>query len=136
VQGLAQRRAQGDRARRRPRQRRRPRPPRGGRVRPLVALDLDGTIEDSRDDMVAAVQRVRARFGLAARPDEEFRPHVNAGMDHLYRSCFADLLQRGGLLGEITGAYEADYLAHIADATRLYDGMAEVLAELAGRAAL
>ena len=52
-------------------------------------------------------------------------------MDHLYSTCFADLLARGGALADVRAAYEADYLAHIADTTRLYPGMAEALAELA-----
>jgi phosphoglycolate phosphatase-like HAD superfamily hydrolase len=34
---------------------------------PLVAFDLDGTLEDSRRDMVAAVDRVRRELGLPAR---------------------------------------------------------------------
>ena len=51
----------------------------------LVAFDLDGTLEDSRVDMVSAVQRVRATLGLPHRPDDDFRPHVNRGMPHLRR---------------------------------------------------
>lgn len=97
----------------------------------LIALDLDGTLEDSRDDMVAAVLRVRAGFGLAQEPGEKFRPHVNGGMDHLYRNCFADYLGAGGAVEAVRAAYEADYLAHIADSTRLYAGVSEALAELA-----
>jgi len=102
----------------------------------LIGLDLDGTIEDSRDDMVAAVLRVRASFGLSEQPGEAFRPHVSAGMDHLYRMCFDELLAAGGALADVRTAYEADYLAHIADTTRLYDGMAAALRELAGLGAL
>lgn len=102
----------------------------------LLALDLDGTMEDSRDDMVAAVLRVRAHLGLSEQPGHGFRPHVSAGMDHLYRSCFADLLAAGGELADVRIAYEADYLAHIADTTRLYDGMAAALGELASLGAL
>lgn len=98
----------------------------------LIALDLDGTLEDSRDDMVAAALRVRAAFGLSLRPGEAIRPHVNAGMDNLYRAVFDDLLARGGTIADVRAAYEADYLAHIADATRLYPGIAEALAALAG----
>jgi phosphoglycolate phosphatase len=100
-------------------------------VKHLIALDLDGTLEDSRDDMVGSVLRVRAGFGLSSRSDEEFRPHVNAGMDHLYKTCFADLLARGRAIADVRAAYEADYLAHIADTTRLYPGIAESVAALA-----
>ncbi|MCY1058743.1 HAD-IA family hydrolase [Nannocystis sp. SCPEA4] len=97
----------------------------------LIALDLDGTLEDSRDDMVAAVLRVRASFGLSEQPGDTYRGFVNAGMDHLYRSCFADYVGAGGTVDDVRAAYEADYLAHIADSTRLYAGIGDALVELA-----
>lgn len=102
----------------------------------LIALDLDGTLEDSRDDMVAAVLRVRSSFGLSEQPGEMWRPHVNGGMDHLYRQCFADYVGAGGTVDDVRAAYEADYLAHIADSTRLYAGMADALVELAALGSL
>jgi phosphoglycolate phosphatase len=98
----------------------------------LIAIDLDGTIEDSRDDMVAAARRVRAAFGLPPRPDSALRPHVNAGMDQLYRACFDDYLaQDPSSYARVRSAYEADYLANVAVETRLYPGMAGALAGLA-----
>jgi phosphoglycolate phosphatase len=98
----------------------------------LIGIDLDGTLEDSRDDMVAAARRVRARFGLAARPDEQLRPFVNAGMEQLYRACFDDHLAADpARIAEVAAAYEADYLANVAVHTRLYDGIAPALTALA-----
>lgn len=103
----------------------------------LIALDLDGTLEDSRADMVAAVQRLRRAWSLPARPDEALRPHVNRGMEQLYRSCFDDYLadapaeRADARLAEVRDAYEADYLAHIVDQTRLYPGMEAALSALA-----
>ena len=98
----------------------------------LIGIDLDGTLEDSRNDMVAAARRVRAAFDLPPRPDERLRPFVNAGMDQLYRACFDDYLEREpGSIERVRAAYEADYLAHVAVETRLYDGVAAALAELA-----
>jgi phosphoglycolate phosphatase len=106
----------------------------------LIALDLDGTLEDSRVDMVGAIVRVRERLGLPARPGAEFRDHVIRGMPHLYAHCFAEHLEGddGRRLAGIRDAYTAEYSAHIDDTTRLYDGMAEALAALAdiGRLAL
>ena len=96
----------------------------------LIALDLDGTLEDSRDDMVAAACKVRADFGVPARAAEVIRPHVNAGMDHLYRAVFDDVFAHGVTLPEIRAAYEVRYMSHIADATRLYPGIADALVEL------
>jgi phosphoglycolate phosphatase len=103
----------------------------------LIGIDLDGTLEDSRDDMVAAARRVRARLGLPARADEQLRPFVNAGMDQLYRACFDDLLAADpSRIAEVRSAYEADYLANVAEHTRLYDGIAPALTALAELGAL
>ena len=97
----------------------------------LIAIDLDGTIEDSRDDMVSAARRVRAALGLPPRPDTALRPHVNGGMDHLYRSCFDDYLAEGPeRYARVRSAYEADYLANVAVETRMYPGVGAALAEL------
>ncbi|MEZ4468381.1 MAG: hypothetical protein R3F43_29090 [bacterium] len=35
----------------------------------LICLDPDGTLEDSRADMVAAIHRVRAQLGLPSAPE-------------------------------------------------------------------
>src|SRR5262245_66563470 len=97
----------------------------------LIAVDLDGTLEDSRADMVAAARRVRQKLGLPARPDEALRPWVNQGMEQLYRNCFDDYLAGGaGRYAEVEKAYEADYTAHVAVETRLYPGVPEALRRL------
>lgn len=98
----------------------------------LIGLDLDGTLEDSRNDMAAAVHRVRARFGLPARSDEAVRPWVNRGMDQLYRACFDDHLRGSDArLADVRARYEEDYLVNVARETRLYPGIAAALARLA-----
>jgi phosphoglycolate phosphatase len=104
----------------------------------LIGLDLDGTLEDSRADMVAAATRARAALGLPARDAALLAPHVNAGMDRLYRSCFDDYLAAAAGARDadaryrrVQESYDADYLAHVAVETRLYDGVAAALAELA-----
>ena len=107
-------------------------------MKKLIGLDLDGTLEDSRDDMVTAARRVRAALGVPARADAELRPWVNAGMDQLYRKCFDDFLAGGpsARYREVQQRYDADYLANVALQTRLYDGVAESLRELAERGTL
>lgn len=105
----------------------------------LIGIDLDGTIEDSRSDMTAAAARVRASLDLPARADSELCKYVNAGMDHLYRSCFDDYLASddgGARYAEVRERYEADYLANVAIETRLYPGMREALPEIAHMGAL
>lgn len=97
----------------------------------LIALDLDGTLEDSRDDMTAAAVRARAQLGLPARADAALRPWVNGGMDQLYAKCFDDFIGADtSRVAAVRDAYEADYLANVAVATRLYDGIEPALREL------
>lgn len=90
----------------------------------LIAIDLDGTIEDSRVDMVASARRVRAALGLPPRPDSALLPYVNAGMDQLYRSCFDDFLALDpeSHYARVRSTYEADYLANVMVETRMYPG--------------
>lgn len=100
--------------------------------RNLIGIDLDGTIEDSRNDMVAAAARVRDALGLPPRADELLRPYVNGGMEALYRACFDDYVGPGNhRLKIVQEAYDADYLANVCVDTKLYDGMADALQGLA-----
>ena len=97
----------------------------------LIGLDLDGTLEDSRADMTAAVHRVRAGLSLPPRTDEAVHPWVNRGMDPLYRACFDDYIQQDDArLAEVRKRYEADYLENVAVETRLYPGIAAALEPL------
>jgi phosphoglycolate phosphatase len=105
----------------------------------LIGIDLDGTIEDSRSDMTAVAARVRASLRVPARAHDELCKYVNAGMDHLYRSCFDDYLagdDAGARYAAVRERYEADYLANVAIETRAYAGMSEALPELAHMGAL
>jgi len=97
----------------------------------LIGLDLDGTIEDSRADMTAAIHRVRAVLGLPPRPNEGIRPWINKGMEQLYLACFDDYIQTNEAgLEEVRMRYEADYLENIAVETRLYPGISESMPRL------
>jgi phosphoglycolate phosphatase len=103
----------------------------------LIALDLDGTLEDSRRDMVAAARRVRAQLQLPVRPDDALLPWVNKGMDQLYRACFDDYIQAvESRVADVRRLYEADYFAHVAVDTRLYDGIAPAIEQLAAMGTL
>lgn len=98
----------------------------------LIGIDLDGTLEDSRADMAAAVHRVRSALGIPLRDDESVLPWVNKGMDGLYRACFDDYLSGDeSRMEEVRKRYEADYLEHVAVKTFLYPGIFEALERLA-----
>lgn len=105
----------------------------------VTFIDLDGTIEDSRQDMAAAAAAVRQRLELHARPEAELRALVNRGMDRLYRDCFPELFERAAMLNldermalrEAADNYAREYAARIVETTRPYDGMPEAIAALA-----
>jgi phosphoglycolate phosphatase len=97
----------------------------------MICLDLDGTLEDSRRDMISAVHRVREALELPHRTDEAVLPWVNKGMEQLYRACFDDYLQGNETrLEEVRKRYEADYLENVVCETKLYPGMAEAVKRL------
>ncbi len=107
------------------------------RTRTLIGLDLDGTLEDSRDDMVSAARRVRGQLALPVRSDAQLRPWVNGGMDQLYRECFDDYLalaaspeEAASRFSSVRLAYEAEYIENVAIATRLYQGVDAALRQL------
>lgn len=98
----------------------------------VVVFDLDGTLEDSRLDMVQSINRVRASFGLEPVGIEAGFTMVNKGMDHLYRTAFSDILSDNrSLISEIEKRYLIDYAENIAVETKLYSGIEATLTRLA-----
>ncbi|MEY4065664.1 MAG: hypothetical protein RIR26_1872 [Pseudomonadota bacterium] len=96
-------------------------------------FDLDGTLEDSRKDMVRAAQTIRDQLGLPERKHEHLVPFVNKGMRELYINCFDDFVTAtdGGISEEkvikVQGLYEKNYFENIAVHTQLYPGIKEAL---------
>jgi phosphoglycolate phosphatase len=94
-----------------------------------VLFDLDGTLADTAPDLARALNRVRAAQGLAPMPLESTRSYTSSGARGLLKVGF-------GLSPEDAG-YEAlklqflgFYAAEICVDTRLFEGMAQLLAQL------
>lgn len=94
-----------------------------------VLFDLDGTLADTAPDLARALNRVRAAHHLAPMPVAVTRPYTSSGARGLLKIGF-------GLEPE-DERYEAlklqfldFYAAGICVDTRLFDGMAELLAQL------
>jgi phosphoglycolate phosphatase len=91
-----------------------------------VVFDLDGTLVDSRDDIVQAVQHTRRAHGAGALPPDVIASYVGDGA--------RVLLARAWQLPEADAALDAYlvtfldfYTAHAADHTRLMKGAHEAL---------
>lgn len=102
----------------------------------VVLFDLDGTLVDSLPDLTASVNRMTQALGLPARSEADMRVWVGNGMTSLVKRALTGdmrgeppepLLQRG--LALFQEAYDRGYNVH----SRLYPGVPETLARLAGR---
>jgi phosphoglycolate phosphatase len=100
----------------------------------LIAFDLDGTLIDSRRDLTDAVNALLVEHGAAALPEAQVGAMIGDGAATLVARAF----EASGLAKppHALERFLAIYDEHLTDYTRPYDGVARVLASLAGRTAL
>jgi phosphoglycolate phosphatase len=98
-------------------------------IAPTIVYDLDGTLADTAEDLVATLNWLLAREGLALMPVESAASLVGAGARALIKRGFA---ASGKVLDpQAMEALFADYLsyysAHIMESSRLYPGVDQAL---------
>ncbi|MES9856447.1 MAG: HAD-IA family hydrolase [Sedimenticola sp.] len=100
-----------------------------GRVIRLVLFDLDGTFADTAPDLAYALNCTLQKYGHQELPFETIRPHVSHGGIALIRAGFGIEQEHSHF-----EAYRQDlldiYIKNISRETRLFPGMAQVLAQL------
>ena len=99
---------------------------------PTVVFDLDGTLADTAADLIATLNVVLSREGLAPVPEAHARPLVGAGAKALIECGFAasgrDLTP--DRLDELYRFFLTWYADHICVETRLYPGAERALRRL------
>ena len=100
---------------------------------PTIAFDLDGTLVDTAPDLISALNFILDREGLPPVPLDAARNMIGAGA--------RKLLERGlELEGRAASVWDIDrlsadfiayYAAHIADASRPFEGLERPLDDLA-----
>ena len=100
----------------------------------LVVFDLDGTLVDSRRDLAEAANVTLTSFGATSLPEETIGRMVGDGAPVLVARAFAaaGAPQPADALARFLSIYHSRLLVH----TRPYDGITDVLADLAPRLAL
>ncbi|APJ04962.1 HAD family hydrolase [Silvanigrella aquatica] len=97
-------------------------------------FDLDGTLEDSRDDMANAVNAVREKLELPLRDTKDLKKYVNKGMHELYENCFDDYLSDNMnyklKYENLKNYYEQYYFENICILSKCYDEIPNTLKEL------
>jgi phosphoglycolate phosphatase len=102
----------------------------------LLVFDLDGTLIDSRRDLVESVNAVLAQLGLARQPDDAIASWIGDGAGKLIERALA---ASGADLTVGPTALEAFldyYREHKLDHTLVYPGVLDALTSLASRLAV
>ena len=91
-----------------------------------VLFDLDGTLLDTADDLGAALNFVLAKYNMPAVAREIFRPIASDGAKGLLELGFGDQLTQYDY-EQLRVEFLDYYQANIAEHTRLYPGIAELI---------
>ena len=105
-----------------------------GDVRRLIVFDLDGTLIDSRRDLVDSANQLIVELGGRPLLEERIAPMIGEGARVLVQRALAaaGLSDRPGVLSRFLQIYDSRLLDH----TRMYDGIADVLRDARERASL
>src|SRR5579883_592816 len=93
-----------------------------------VLFDLDGTLLDTAPDMVGALNRLRVEEQLPPLPFEQVRPSVSHGSTRLIEVGFPG--REPATFARLQQRFLELYAERIADGTRLFEGMGQVLEAL------
>lgn len=91
----------------------------------LVIFDLDGTLIDSKTDIVDSVNFTLTHLGLPERSGEEITSFIGTGLNDLLRKSLGSFKQH--LFSDTLSIFSKHYRAHAADTSKLYPYVKEVL---------
>jgi phosphoglycolate phosphatase len=102
---------------------------------PIVVFDLDGTLVDTAPDLINALNFILDREGLPPVPLHAARNMIGAGARKLIERGL-ELEGRSMSVADVTrltGDFIDYYAAHIADASRPFEGLESALDDLSAR---
>ncbi len=93
----------------------------------LVIFDLDGTVLDTLQDLVNAVNHVLLQFGYPAREKSELVHYFGNGSRWIFENIFGD---DNVTIDKLLPVYNGYYKEHCAITTKPYDGVLSLIADL------
>jgi phosphoglycolate phosphatase len=94
-----------------------------------VLFDMDGTLLDTAPDFIAVAQAMRVARGLDRVPDQQIRDVISGGARAMVLSAF-DIDPLSDEFEALRLEFLDRYQEHCAVDSHLYDGIAELLAEI------
>ncbi len=94
-----------------------------------VFFDMDGTLIDSKADLVATVNHTRRDLGLAELPEETVIGFVGRGAGYLLEHAIPERADDAA----VAEAFRRRYAEHCCESVTLYPGVRETLTELKRR---
>lgn len=98
----------------------------------LIAFDLDGTLIDSRADLVAAVNATLAHLHRPALPDAVIASYIGDGVQMLVRRALGDP-EHEEIVFDAVRFFLEYYRVHKLDHTYVYAGAKEAMAAIAAQ---
>lgn len=98
-----------------------------------IIFDLDGTLLNTLRDLADSGNEVLRRMGFPTHPVDAYRYHVGDGIRMLAYRALPEGHREDEQLDAFVAQMSAYYAEHQVDTTRPYDGIDEMLDELAGR---
>jgi phosphoglycolate phosphatase len=96
----------------------------------LIAFDLDGTLIDSRADLVASVNATLAHLGRHPLPDAVIASYIGDGVHMLVRRALGDP-EHEHIVTDAVSFFLGYYRVHKLDHTYVYEGALESMAAIA-----
>ncbi len=94
----------------------------------LLIFDLDGTLIDPRDDIAASINHALVQVGADAQAATLIHRQIGRPLDDIFLDLIGDGDRERAL--SASAKYREHFYNHCADASQLYDGVADTLATL------
>ncbi|OGJ91079.1 MAG: hypothetical protein A2268_01965 [Candidatus Raymondbacteria bacterium RifOxyA12_full_50_37] len=98
-----------------------------------ILFDLDGTLLDTIEDLADCMNRCMNKRGFAEHGYDAYKLFVGDGVRNLAMRALSSEHRSEAMLDEIVADMRVEYAAHWADKTHAYQGIPELLADLASR---
>ena len=96
-----------------------------------VIFDLDGTLVNSIEDIADSMNSVLRTYGFPVHDTDEYKRFVGRGMTNLVIRALPEDVRDDARIGLCRDAMLAEYGANYLNKTRPYDGILDLLRELA-----